>query len=234
MCYSRSSIHLVTLLKYCLLAALWLSASTCYAANTHLERYLYKETVGASSHVYSWKATEGKDGHIKVNVEEQNQSSVYFCTADGRTLKWQTHRGSNESVTVERQGNVLHIHGIHDGKPYDKTVQIDNRPWYQLLSISLRPYLRSTAGTTSCWMIRTDNLEVVSLKSQKQGLEDIVVNGNRASAQKVLVRANGLFAAFWHATYWYRASDKVFLRYASILGPPGTDETTVNPLRTDQ
>ncbi len=214
-----------------LLIALALHATSIHAAITTPGRYLYRETVGAKSHVYSLKATE-KDGLVHVAVSEKNRSLLQVCTADGNTQKWHLRRGDTENITAERHGNTMHIYGVHNGKNYDKTVQIDDRPWYQLLSISLQPYLNSTATATSFWMVRSDNLDVVALNAKKQGSEDIVVSGAKTAAQKVVVRADGMFAAFWHATYWYRINDKLFLRYASIQGPPGTDETVIDLVKS--
>ena len=191
--------------------------------------YTYRETVGEKSRLYSWKAVQ-VDGHVKISIIEKNTSFLTLCSTDGATVRWKMKDDGRQNITAERHGNTLHILGIHDGEPYEETLELDDRPWYQLLSFSLRDFLGSNLESITFWTIRTDDLGVILLKAEKKGQEGLIINDATIPALKVEVRAEGIFATFWHGTYWYRKRDTLFLRYRSMQGPPGTDETTVELL----
>lgn len=61
----------------------------------------------------------------------------------------------------------------------------------------------------------------------KKGEEEILINGKKTTTQKIEVHAKGFYSHFWHGTYWYRKSEKLFLMYRSVHGLPGTAETVV-------
>jgi len=46
-------------------------------------------------------------------------------------------------------------------------------------------------------------------------------------ARKVTLSRQGILAAFWQANFWFRESDRIFIRYQGTHGPPGTSETVV-------
>ena len=130
-------------------------------------------------------------------------------------------------IIAARKGDSIHIEGMRFGKEYSKTINIDERPWYQPLSFSLGDFLDSGATKTSFWIIRADEIKVIALTAEKMGAEDVFFNGSGIPAQKIEVRADGFYSSFWHATYWYRKSDNLFLRYQSTHGLPGSAETIV-------
>jgi len=79
----------------------------------------------------------------------------------------------------------------------------------------------------SFWTIRADTFDVTTLQVEKKGEEEIEVNSRKIPVLKVELRAEGFYAHFWHGTYWYRKSDKLFIMYRSVHGPLGTAETVV-------
>jgi SAM-dependent methyltransferase len=122
----------------------------------------------------------------------------------GRDLLWFKNKGfratgferaSNHNIIAERQGDELKISGVRYGEVYEETVELEERPWYQPLSYSLRNFLGSEAESMSFWTIRTDTVEATTLQVKKAGEEEITINGKRIMAQKVELRAEGLFFA---------------------------------------
>lgn len=83
-------------------------------------------------------------------------------------------------------------------------------------------------------MVRTDSLEVVTMQAEKMGVEVITVAGRQVRARKVEIRREGLLASFWHAAFWFREADHIFVRYQGIHGPPGTHETVVQLMKEFQ
>jgi hypothetical protein len=193
--------------------------------------YSYIEKDGEQLIPFSWQAQEEDDG-IAITVEEQGKTFYNLCTADGNTLKWHITIDGKHDLTAVRQDDTIHIEGIRFGEKYSKSVSIDERPWYQPLSFSLGTFLGSDATKTSFWVIRADKIEVIALTAEKMGVENVAVNGVEVPAQKIEVRADGFYSSFWHATYWYRKSDNLFLRYQSTHGLPGSEETIVELVKT--
>lgn len=186
----------------------------------------YHEIVGDKIIPFSWKA-ERKQDKVAITVYEEEKFFYNLCTADGATLKWRMEVEGVHDVTAFRNDNTLHIEGIRFGKEYSEQVTIDERPWYQPLSFSLGGFLDSDEQKTSFWVIRADKIDVIALTAEKVGEEDILFNEEVMPAQMIEIRAEGFRSQFWHATYWYRKSDNLFLRYESIHGLPGTSATIV-------
>lgn len=184
------------------------------------------ESVGEKKSPFNWQAKKD-NGLILVRVFEENKKFLNYCTKSGETLEWRIEVENKHDITAERKGNTLHIHGTRFGEPYDTRVEIDERPWYQPLSFSLGSFLDSDKQKISFWVIRADKIKVIALTAEKMGVEPLTFNDKEVSTQKVEIRAEGFYSKFWSASYWYRKSDNLFLRYQSVHGGPGTAETTV-------
>lgn len=186
----------------------------------------YQESTGKAVKDFQWShATSPQEEVITVN--EEGATFVNRCDRTGRTLFWHFRQGRQTEIQVIRDGNLLRISGILQGKKIDTAESIDDRPWYQPLSFSLRSFLYSPAEKISFWMVRTDSLEVASMQAEKKGVEEVAVSGRQMRAQKVEIRREGLLSSFWHAAFWFREADQLFVRYQGIHGPPGTRETVV-------
>lgn len=186
----------------------------------------YQERVGNKITPFDWKVEQSKSG-VTVIITEEGKTFYNYCTRDGATLKWHIKVEGKHDIIAAREGNTIRIQGIRFGKEYSEVVAIDDRPWYQPLSFSLGKFLSSADNHTSFWVIRADKIDVITLTAEKLGVEELLVNGTKEKAQKVKVRAEGFYSSFWSAAYWYRKSDNLFLRYQSVHGLPGTDETVI-------
>lgn len=214
----------------CVLLVFFLFSSTAYGEIPPPGVYTYQEIVGEKSFPFFWEVT--REGlFLIVSVYEKDKSFINTCSTDGATWRWQLQDGTRHNLVIDRQGDVLKISGIRDGSAYQESVGIDERPWYQPLSFSLQGFLVSDLQTMSFWTIRADTIEVVAMQVKKKGEEELFLNGLPVMAQKVEIRADGFYAHFWHGTYWFRKSDKLFLRYQSVHGSPGTAETIVELVR---
>lgn len=218
-------IFTVVLLCYSLLWPTTSSATPSTIA-PHQGTYSYRETVGDSSFLFFWEMQK-QESQTRISVFEKDKSFVNILSADGATSSWTYIISKAHEINVERRGDTLLLTHVEAGEVVQKTYDIDHRPWYQPLSYSLRSFLRSEAQKTSFWTVRADNREVIALTAEKKGIEDIVIDKTTYTAQKVEVRAEGMWASFWHGTYHYRLADHLFLQYRSVHGLPGTSETVV-------
>lgn len=217
---------LVAILLSAIFAVSSTATGTKYSQNIPQGVFGYMESVGEKKSPFNWQAKKD-NGLILVRVFEENKKFLNYCTKSGETLEWRIEVENKHDITAERKGNTLHIHGTRFGEPYDTRVEIDERPWYQPLSFSLGSFLDSDKQKISFWVIRADKIKVIALTAEKMGVEPLTFNDKEVSTQKVEIRAEGFYSKFWSASYWYRKSDNLFLRYQSVHGGPGTAETTV-------
>lgn len=215
------------------LAGLFLSAGgglVSAAPAASADFCVYRETTGTAVKDFRWSRASSA-GEEVVTVDEEGAAFVNRCDRAGRTLAWQYDEGKQTAIRIVRDGNLLLISGLLKGKRVDATQPVDDRPWYQPLSFSLRAFLDSPAATVSFWMVRTDSLEAVTMQARKCGVEEVGVAGGRMRATRVEIRREGLLSSFWHATFWFREGDHLFVRYQGVHGPPGTRETLVQLMK---
>ncbi len=64
----------------------------------------------------------------------------------------------NTCIAAKREKVSIVILGRDKGKAIYKKISIDEAPWYQAISLSLRPFIVSEATTVEFWTVRPDNL----------------------------------------------------------------------------
>lgn len=190
------------------------------------QSYLYQEKNGEDVKEFRWNRSSTAQEEL-VTVYEKDATLVNHCDSTGQTLAWHFQQGKQTDIRASREGNLLKLTGILDGQRVERIETLDDRPWYQPLSFSLQGFLNSAEDRQSFWMVRSDNLELVTIHAEKQGVEEVSVSGRKVQATKVEIRKEGLFASLWHGDYWFRAGDNLFVRYQGVHGPPGTPETVV-------
>ena len=191
--------------------------------------YHYQENTGKSVKTFKWHQLSSVKEEI-ITLTEEDAVFANHCDRAGRMHVWDFRQGQQTAIQVVRDGNLLKISGLLRGDAIQKEEKIDDRPWYQPLSFSLRSFLDSPETRISFWMIRSDNLQVMAMQAKKEGIEEIMVAGKTVRAQKVILSREGLFAAFWQSVFWFREDDRFFVRYQGVHGPPGTSETIVQLL----
>ena len=189
------------------------------------ETRVYLERTGDACQSFVWRLEEGDE----IVVSAHESGDVLFenrLSPDGRTHLWR-HKTPERHVTVSREGNRLAVEGTENGSPVYRHWDIDDLPWYQPLSYSLREFLRSDNNLIRFWMIRSDTLAPFRMRATKEGFDTISLNGMPYEALKVCLAPDGWLAAFWHGYYWYRRDDGMFLKFKGRHGPPGTPITVV-------
>ncbi len=196
-------------------------------ASSASQIFRYREQTGDDSFTFLWRADLGrKDVTVTQNQGDETYSSV--CTPDGTTLSWHYIRQPDTDVRAERIGDQIHFSGRFAGTDVDKSQPVDARPWYQPLSFSLQRMVARDQKTAVFWTIRPDTLEIVAMKAEQSGREEIPSGKETQMADKVVIRIDGLMSALWQAEYWFRPSDNLFVQYKGTHGLPGTAETSIH------
>jgi hypothetical protein len=162
-----------------------------------------------------------------VEIESYQGKERFYCNTDptGETREW-IYTNQEDIISVTRQLNTLLINGRLDkDHVYDK-IEIDQLPWYQALTYSLRGFINSSRDSVEFWHIRQDTFEPVKLTATKIGLSETEsCNGHKA--HKIEIRPSRLLSQLWHASYWFRESDTLFCRYEGRHGTWGTPLTII-------
>ena len=194
--------------------------------------FRYLEQTGTDSFIFTWRLERERDT-ATLSVVQRQGSETFLSrnTAAGETLAWQYVHQPDTDVRAEREDDRIRLSGRFQGKTVDEVHAIDDRPWFQPLSFSLRPLALDGQATAEFWTIRVDTLELVAMRAEAAGREEMdTVRGPRLTAARVVIRPDGVFSRLWRAEYWFRAEDGLFIRYRGTHGPPGTPETVISLL----
>lgn len=138
------------------------------------------------------------------------------------TIQWEMEKkGEGTILHARRSPQAIIIRGQWKGHQISKELSVDDAPWYQATSWSLRAFVLSSREEIRFWTVRIDTLEVHKIKAVKKPRVVLNLNGVNEEAVKVELRLTGLLAPFWKSSYWFRQSDGVFLRFEGRSGPPG-------------
>jgi hypothetical protein len=144
------------------------------------------------------------------------------------TLRWEVvDNENNTDLVATRKNNIITIEGQFKGETVAKTIEIDDCPWYQATSLSLRDLIASSDSERIFWTIRLDTLSAHKLKATKKEVEKIESGGAWKQVQRVRLRPDGFLAPFWKSDYWFTLPENVFYRFEGPSGPPGSPMTIV-------
>lgn len=191
-----------------------------------LEHYSYEQTTGDSVKTLDWRLEADAPYRLVADIgPERDITRVDELMA---TTSWKvTDQAADTDFRVWREGDRLQIEGRFKGEAIRETREIDDAPWYQALSVSLRPLVGSPREDLEFWSMRPDTLEVHKLRVTSREEEDFDIMGEKTRTVKLEIRLAGFRSMFWKCHYWLRKSDGLFLKYEGPSGPPGWPMTRV-------
>lgn len=208
---------------FCLLLFCAVERVLAAGAALQVERHRYQQSVGSETQTLDWQL-QGDELKTRLG-SERDLTRVDAALA---TRSWElVDETVDTAVRVERSGNLLLISGRLRGEPVARERRIDGAPWFQTLSLSLRPFLASSQQTVEFWVLRPKTLKPYKLCAQKQPAELIEVDGAEIMADKLEIKLAGIGGLFWQAHYWFRPADRLFLRYVGPSGLPASPQTVV-------
>ena len=195
-----------------------------HSANASREEiYHYREVTGNTIKEVKWhlfKAdrytlvyTASNEKHVTITDENYNTLSWHVIAQDGQT-----------DLTATRVGDVIKIEGRFKGAPVDKHLEIDERPWYQATSLSLRGLIASQDDKRLFWTIRFKTLTIHKIKAIKKEMETLDSSDPLLHIRMTLP---GLLAPFWKSDYWFGLPEGVLFRFQGPSGPPGSPTVTI-------
>ncbi|MBN1924954.1 MAG: hypothetical protein JW798_03895 [Prolixibacteraceae bacterium] len=132
---------------------------------------------------------------------------------------------SKTNIELSRKENMIYALGVIKGEKIIEEYQIDERPWFGIIDISLEDFVRSNEEEYTFWVFDVNGHKMRKMVAHCEGVENITFQGEIISAHKVKVTLTGFAALFWKSYYWYRISDKRFVKYSGPVGKDASDTT---------
>ncbi|MGB3586246.1 MAG: hypothetical protein WBA23_06890 [Tunicatimonas sp.] len=163
-------------------------------------------------------------------LEEKERYSKHTFHPKLGTEKWVLRdKKEKHNFTAQRTDNQIKIWGTFQGESVEKTVDIDERLWFNKLDHGLSEFAASDQQELSFWVLKlVSDLDPLKMEAKKVGTESLTIDGKTYESVKVkLTIDNFVLSKLWSAELWYRASDGLFLRYEGANGGPGTPTTII-------
>ncbi len=144
----------------------------------------------------------------------------FILNANFDTLEWSTRRKDEETdYTGRKEGRVLTLKGMLKGEKVDKTVELeDDKPFYFSPKFNLQKFVLSGEQEIQFWTLRKDELTPYLMTAKKDGTKVMKILGKDTETVVVKYSPAGKFAKYYRRTYYYRASDGLFVYRKSPMG----------------
>jgi hypothetical protein len=178
------------------------------ALETTLDWRVGKDTVVFSESIRAQGS--GLFAVISTNIGEYDSLSM-----DSRrsTLEWsRKYESEGTDLSASRSGTMVRVKGTYKGKPYDKTHDFGELPWYQFQEISYEELFSSRVETSLFWTIDRSSLKPSLFKAHRGAAVSIEVMGTPVRAVEYDLTVNGVPGFIFTSRFWLRDSDGRFLR----------------------
>lgn len=208
------------------LTSLFLFIQSHQVMGSELEAHGYISTKGDERAKILWCLDKSHPNRLYYrendawSITQTNKFSDTYCWTNVDTA-------GKAKIHAERRGNLIIIEGQQNGEQIRKEIAIDNAPWYQATSWSLRRFIVSGEKRVQFWSIRPDKLKAYKINAIRECEEILPIKNSRFRAVRVELRLKGMLAPFWRSRYWFRKKDGVFLRFEGPGGPPGAPQLVV-------
>lgn len=194
------------------------------------ERHTYLIKNGDEEYISSWILDTHGDVAV-IRTMQKDELFVTTCSATGDTLKMEV-TDSEENIKAWRTGDTLFVRGVINGKQVNEQYAVDEAPFYQTLTYSLRDFLSSGKKQVVFWMLHPETYKPFKIQATKGGTSTISLYGKETEVQHIRIRVSGILSILWHGDYWYRTDDHVLVEYRGLNGPPGSSQTIVRLMKT--
>ena len=107
------------------------------AVSPVFEEHHYLEKTGTTPTRIEWRLERGASH--KLTVTRPNETYVCLCNDSFDTYQWEVKKPSaHTEIVAKREGNAIVIGGTFEGEAIKKELQIDDAPWYQAMTLSLK------------------------------------------------------------------------------------------------
>lgn len=194
------------------------------------QEYFYTETTENKSTDLQITKRQTTDGAYMITMKDNYRDSRHYFQPEGYTVRWQhSDARVGDDFDVVRKGDQIAIKGTLQGKPINKTVEIDESIWINKVDHALSNWVKSDDDAIDFWILKLSaDLDPLKINAKKVGEETLNLDGKSFQTIKVKLTLCGFFLShLWSSYYWYRKEDGLFLKFKGALGTPGTPLTTI-------
>ena len=187
----------------------------------------YMEHVGTQAQKIQWCLSHHNG--FRLIYKKATETHLTQTNENLETLTWSMDDPAKSiSVKAHRIQNSILLHGKINNETIDKDIQIDDTPWFQATSLSLKEFVISNRNSIEFWTLRVSNLKVYKLKATKVGRQRLKMAGKPTETIKIEMRLTGFRSYLWKSDYWFRANDGLFIRFEGQTGPTKKIQITIN------
>lgn len=186
----------------------------------------YIEKKGSFTEKVEWSLSQ-KEGFC-LTYKKATEIHVTKTDETLSTLSWTMDDYVREcSVIAKRKNNTIFLQGNLKGQPINKSIKVDDSPWFQASSLSLKNFAISNEKQIKFWTLRPKTFEAYKLKAEKSGVENLQFNDRTIKTVKIRLSLDGWLSPLWSSTYWFSARDGLFLYFEGKTNRLGTEKVTV-------
>lgn len=185
---------------------------------TTVQKYI--ETTDDNQIEYNYSVTKIETGFL-IELSSANKKekcitdTAYYCQL------WEySCPAKNTKFVAERKNNVIHLVGTLEGLKIDKKIKISNLPWLQFWEYGIKNMVESNNNSMKFISIDTNKpKKTATFKVKNKGMQKININNKEEDAIYFVVSIKGLPAFIFHADFWFRKTNNLFLRSEMPQGP---------------
>ncbi len=201
--------------------AIWLIFPLIVYGNTKskiIQKYI--ETTDDKQIEYNYSVLKIETGFI-IELTSANKhekcitDSSYYCRL------WEySYPAKNTKFVAERKNGIIHLIGTLDGQKIDKRITISKLPWLQFWEYGIKNMIESNNNSMKFVSIDPNKpKKTATFKVKNKGVKKININNKQEDAIYLVVSIKGLPAPIFHADFWHRKTDNLFLRSEMPQGP---------------
>lgn len=123
-----------------------------------------------------------------------------------------SYLNKDSNLKAVKKGKILTVSGKANGKTVDTTIEIDSKPLYQFIDVSLTSFATGSKTKLTFQYFSPEEFKVWTMVATKQKIEEISVPRGSILAQRVKVTLSGFLSIFWSASYWFDTETGEFLK----------------------
>ena len=170
-----------------------------------------------------WTVSKDKNGDTQLKIDSGGTKiTTQKFAADWSTLEWKISDSVNKVYgQASIKNGVITITGTVNGKKVSRKETLKH-PWYQNIQYSAPHVIPMKEGSGVTYsLVNVRDLKIYDMQAT---FKKTYRCGNHFT-RHLFITPDGIFAKFWKANYYIDTSTKMFVRYNSVEGRPGTPET---------
>ena len=211
---------ILTLIALCSAAT---AAATAFPS--HPLRLVYRETVAGQSNLREYLVRQ-EEGRVSLVATEPGITRTVEAGPDFATVREGYEDKSGNRLTLVRQGRRMLLTGALNNQPVSREFEVDDTAWYGSI-LFMRDFVLAGTQETVFYMTQPEDNRVIKLKAIREGEETIPVDGGNVATVRVRFTLPDFRSVFWSSTYWFRATDGLFVKSMETRGPPGSAKVSV-------